>query len=331
MLKFRLGLFLTVFCTAVIAFVLQYQILKLQDELVKFENLKKIEENIINEDVEDVDDVVVIYNRVPKTGSTSFVGVAYDLCKKNNFHVIHVNITANNHRLSLPNQYKLVNNITKWSDMKPALYHGHFAYLDFTKFSKHKPMYINIIRKPLDRLVSYYYFLRYGDDFRPHLVRRKHGDTMTFDECVSKSQPDCDPNNMWLQIPFFCGHTANCLKPGNKWALQEAKKNLINNYLLVGVTEDIESFINILELTIPRLFIGAMDYFNHSNKSNLRKTAHKEAPTEETVKKIQNSVVWQMENELYEFALEQFNFVKKLSLGEKSQRFFFEKIRPKSS
>lgn len=90
----------------------------------------------INQDLskkEDVDNVVLIYNRVPKTGSTSFVGVTYDLCKKNSFHVLHVNVTANNHVLSLPNQYEIVKNITNWKAMQPAVYHGHFAFLDFSK------------------------------------------------------------------------------------------------------------------------------------------------------------------------------------------------------
>ncbi len=73
-----------------------------------------------------------------------------------------------------------------------------------------------LYRKPLDRLVSYYYFLRYGDDvlkdkasnqknytkFKKKRnvdmpgclkVRSRQGDQTTFDECVEKSQPDCDP------------------------------------------------------------------------------------------------------------------------------------------
>jgi len=55
------------------------------------------------------DDIVVIYNRVPKTGSTSFINVAYDLCKQNSFHVVHVNISSNMHTLSLPNQVRILN------------------------------------------------------------------------------------------------------------------------------------------------------------------------------------------------------------------------------
>lgn len=41
-----------------------------------------------------------------------------------------------------------------------------------------QPIYINLIRKPIDRLISYYYFVRYGDDLRPNHIRRRMGDKM---------------------------------------------------------------------------------------------------------------------------------------------------------
>ena len=47
---------------------------------------------------------ILIYNRVPKTGSTSFAGIAYELCYKNKYYVLHVNTTQNVHTLSIPDQ-----------------------------------------------------------------------------------------------------------------------------------------------------------------------------------------------------------------------------------
>ncbi|KAG5900720.1 hypothetical protein JTB14_038238 [Gonioctena quinquepunctata] len=315
-----------------IAILYQMQLARLHEKIVELEqNQQKhesssyqIKTNIVGED-----DLVVLYNRVPKTGSTSFIGVAYDLCKKNHFHVLHVNITANSHTLTLENQLKFVMNVTNWQNMKPALYHGHFAFLDFSKFGAPKPLFINLIRKPLDRFISYYYFVRYGDNFRPYLVRKKHGDTVTFDECVAQQLSDCDPSNMWLQIPFFCGHSANCWKPGNKWALNEAKKNLVNSYFLVGVTEELDDFVQVLEQSLPGIFKGATDHFQSSNKSHLRRTVVKDLPTEETMQKIKSSTVWQMENEFYEFALENFHYTKKVLTKNRGQIVFYEKIRPK--
>lgn len=126
----------------------------------------------------------------------------------------------------------------------------------------------------------------------------------------------------------------HCRKPGNKWALEQAKKNLLDHYLVVGVTEELLDFVSILEMTLPRIFKGATEHFLGSNKSHLRQTTTKIPPSDKTINKIQKSNIWKMENELYEFALEQFNFIKKKTLLSKDansvpQSYMYEKIRPK--
>jgi hypothetical protein len=87
---------------------------------------------------------------------------------------------------------------------------------------------------------------------------------------VQQRLEDCDPDNMWLQIPFFCGHSPACWEKGSEWALEEAKKNLLEHYMLVGVTEQMEDFINLLELTLPSMFHGAAQHFA-SSKSHVYK------------------------------------------------------------
>jgi len=46
------------------------------------------------------------------------------------------------------------NNVTQWSEKLPAIYHGHFAFFDVEKLAEDKTkniIFINVIRKPLDR------------------------------------------------------------------------------------------------------------------------------------------------------------------------------------
>lgn len=79
------------------------------------------------------------------------------------------------------------------------------------------------------------------------------------------------------------------------------------------------------------LFIGTFTVSD--NKSHLRQTTQKTNPLPETVDKIRKSIVWKMENELYNFALDHFHSVKKrlinASQQDLNQHFMYEKIRPK--
>ncbi|KAK3560814.1 hypothetical protein QTP86_019494 [Hemibagrus guttatus] len=345
--KFQL---LALLAFAVAMLFLENQIHQLEESRGKLERaiarleVRDIEERRTQEGMRESrehseNDMVVIYNRVPKTASTSFTNLAYDLCSRNHYHVLHINTSKNNPVMSLQDQVRFVKNVTMWKEMKPALYHGHVSFLDFSKFGvMKKPIYINIVRDPIERLVSYYYFLRFGDDYRPGLKRRKQGDKKTFDECVAAGGSDCAPEKLWLQIPFFCGHYSECWNIGSRWALEQAKYNLINEYLLVGVTEELEDFVMMLEAALPRFFRGATDLYRTGKKSHLRKTSEKKPPTKESIARLQQSAIWKLENEFYEFALEQFQFVRAHGVREKDgelyllpQNYFYEKIYPKTT
>lgn len=283
---------------------------------------------------------IVIYNRIPKTGSTTFTNaIAYDLYKENGFNVIHVNMTKNRQVMSLPDQYAFTNNITTWTERLPAFYHGHVAYVDFSRFGVANPIYINIIREPLERLLSHYYFLRYGDNFRVGLKRSRAGNNETFDECYTRGGKDCDMKQMWIQIPYFCGHFHFCTEVGSAEALRMAKQNVMEKYLLVGTTDRMRDMIALLEVTVPHFFRGALKHFDNldENRAHLRYTKKKIPPSDQTLSMIRRDEVYKMEREFYDFTRNLFDAVFKKAtngtsraedLRKMAPQFHFEKIKP---
>ena len=49
--------------------------------------------------------------------------------------------------------------------------------------------------------------------------------------------------------------------PGSEWALQQAKHNLVHQYLVVGVTEEMEQLVALLQAALPRVFRGALNLY----------------------------------------------------------------------
>lgn len=258
------------------------------------------------------DDIVVIYNRIPKTGSTSFIKIVNKIHHKNQFSTLYLNISKK--RMRLAEEAWIVRNISHWKEIRPVLFHGHFGFPSFQRIgSSFQPIFINIVRDPLERLVSFYYFLRHGDDFRPGKKRSRMGDKTTIDECVKQKGRDCSPEKLWLQIPYFCGYNPQCWSPGSKWALNEAKRRLADSYFLVGVSEEMEKFILVLDYTLPQIFKGAAEVYAKGGGVHLRKTKQKHPVLEETIKHFKTTEVWKLENEFYQFArrnfMKQYNFL----------------------
>ena len=101
---------------------------------------------------------------------------------------------------------------------------------------------------------------------------------------------------------------------------------------MVGLTEDLESFVKLMEFSLPRFFKGAVNLFKSAdNNSHIRKTIHKDPVKQETIDALKDSRVWKAEMEFYEFAKSQFMSIKAdfETHGAQKTVYHYEKIRPR--
>lgn len=262
----------------------------------------------------------VVYNRVGKCGSRTVVILLRLLSEKHQFTLVSSDI-HNKTRLTKYEQVDLMKNIT--SIPQPYLYTRHVHYLNFTRFRVDQPVYINIIRDPINRFVSNYFFRRFGDwrGEQNHLVRTP---SMKDDEryldinvCILENYPECSNPRAFYIIPYFCGQHPRCREPG-VWALERAKQNVLENYLLVGILEELEDVLVLLERLLPHYFTGVLDIFKspHFMKmGNMTGTVRKHTPTLEALQVLYHRMRY--EYEFYDFVRNQFHLTKK-KIGLKS-------------
>ena len=74
--------------------------------------------------------------------------------------------------------------------------------------------------------------------------------------------------------------SAQCWEPGSEWALAAAKQSLVSRFLVVGVTEQFESFIEVSEdIIIFLLLIIIITITHHSHKASRYVVQYPDLPT----------------------------------------------------
>merc|ERR1712188_161515 len=124
-------------------------------------------------------------------------------------------------------------------------------HFNFTKHGQKSPMYINIIRDPIEHWISHYYFKKnsfawkkdagvattFGQAFRDSLTEEEKNRTV--EECLAIKGRECwPPETKWMN--FLCGHDKIChttrlgdkgagsYKTSNKEAMDQALWNVEN-------------------------------------------------------------------------------------------------------
>ncbi|XP_077994919.1 uronyl 2-sulfotransferase-like [Glandiceps talaboti] len=220
----------------------------------------------------------IIYNRVGKCGSRSLQYLTDILARWNNFN--HMKSTEYDQKyLSEEEQLDFVNVIE--SQPVPFIYNRHVNFVDFGNFHREIPAYINLVRDPLERVVSFYYFKRYGDALEKKELDAELAND-TFEECVISGKKECSAEATNRMVPYFCGHSEECRKP-TRWALETAIRNIIDNYVFVGTLEEFDVSLYLLEYMMPQFFSGASDAYkliiDRGHVQTFR-SAYKEEPSD---------------------------------------------------
>lgn len=262
---------------------------------------------------------IVVYNRAPKCGSIYMTRLLYLLGagNRNQYKVQSPYEEGEKPFLSDDQQKTVVGQILTAAENEPLVYIRHQYFIDFKQFDEIRPIYLNIIRDPLKRFESFYYFIRFGN---------KEGDGadvamsnarlhMSIDECVQARDRECTEPK-WQLVPYFCGHDVRC-RNRSGWAVDRAKENIDKYFTFVGILEELDGSLEVLEYILPRYFKDAREVKHEpSSIKNDTFTLHKNPPSAASKEFLRTQTSIHLEYELYYYVKERYHSIRKKLLLE---------------
>ncbi|EDW35294.1 GL20904 [Drosophila persimilis] len=213
-------------------------------------------------------------------------------------------------------QREFVHQLTELSE--PSVYVEHANWVNFTVHDMPRPIYINLVRHPIEKVISAYYYLRHpkivGQSVRRNpnkIVQDKTYYDMKFNDCVKQRiSPHCvfDAHNRfngdWRRFALkLCGNAQICEQLNSEATMQMAKMHVEREYSVVGTWEQTNITLAVLEAYIPRFFTGATKvYYSQTKKFTVNTTPHDNSLDEEVERYLKDS--FKFELELYQFIMQ---------------------------
>lgn len=241
-----------------------------------------------------IDPKALFFIRIPKCASTSFV----DLLKKigrSRFELLFDPSGAFDWDNSTSAKVAAI--VTqRIQHTKRLVYARHFYHVDFKPYGLTNYSYITIIREPISRFISSYLYYHFSSKKYIQLMLKPSHKNETLPQCIKHQHNGCASN--WM-TKYFCGNDPFC-KRGDDTALETAKQNLRQEFIAVGILEEIELSLSVFRSVLPEYFTRlnpkteAMKSLNKNDKTMQLTTEVLTAITEANAADIQ----------LYSFAKE---------------------------
>jgi len=171
---------------------------------------------------------------------------------------------------------------------------------------------MNVIRDPVEKFRSFYYFIRNGnlEGDGKDVVMSPAKKARTIDECVAMKDKECT-HPKWQLVPYFCGQDERC-RQKTSWAVEKAKENIEKYYVMVGIVEELQSTLKIFELLMPRYFHGAVSIQSAGEDKikNDTYTLQKKSMSDETREFLRTQTSISLEYDLYNFVNSRFQETK---------------------
>ena len=263
---------------------------------------------------------LLMFNRVPKAGSQSLIKLMVELGRGLGYKVSVDQRTVEEYNSPPWEQLQLAETISTSTD--PTVWVRHYNFLDFDSLGLAAPTWINIVRDPVERVISNFYYRRAGWNIverklafpdeplpDPAFLRRD------FESCVLEGDPECSyvENSLdtaWetgdhrRQMMLFCGQRELCARFNNQEALELAKRNVAQHYSVVGVLERWEDSLEVMEDQLPFFFTGARELYKEKFQQvrKMSQNFHKGFVSEEIKQIVRKN--FSREMEFYDFCKE---------------------------
>ncbi|KAH8322060.1 hypothetical protein KR059_001423 [Drosophila kikkawai] len=224
----------------------------------------------------------LFFARCAKVGSESLMEFMEHLQDINNFRVDRTGFNKRTKRQLKPLAQAEVAGYV-YNMEEGSVYIEHIPWIDFNEYNLPKPIFINLVRDPVERMISWYYYVR--NSYRNAIFYRNNPLAplkptawfkKSFNDCVRSGDPECQyvplavtdkEGNFKRQSIFFCGHDQDCLPFNSPLAIQMAKRRVESEFAVVGTWEETNITLTVLEHYIPRYFARAKMIFHMYQKS----------------------------------------------------------------